>query len=762
LYKRDSADLARPRRCRFFRAGGEAVYTRRAASGVRGTTRSSMALPATGQQSSDAEQPPDLAAFGQALLPDAPRHRALRQLHAALTACDPDASLGARGQALEALAKWLRATGKVPARPDAQAGDRPQVGRLRLLVGALESFAEPRARLARVLHRVLTESTPLPLFARLGIPSDRGFWSETTDRLARRMLPEAVDERDLAYLVAHIFPAQRDAVWLSSVPHDLTARFVGVLALPAPGLASAWAPLPPAVLDSAALIATRVAAVGLSDVIRARSPHTSLGDSPFFRLPRACDALVAALQAGEPTAEAQKKLAVAIAECRKASEIVVANLERSGVSVDVVYRIELIAKSLDRLERLIELVTAPRGEQALNDAREFAVELVLARVEDRDLGAILRNNLHLMARKIIERAGETGEHYITSSRGEFAKMLASAGGGGVLTTGTTALKYIIAWGKFAPFVDGMLAAANYAGSFLTMQLLGFTLATKQPSMTAAALAGSMRQASGATDLGGLVSMIARITRSQLAAAIGNIGLVIPASFGFDYAYRTYFGRHFLDPETADYIVHSLHPTESGTIFYAALTGVLLWASSVGAGWLENWAVYRKLPEAIANHRIRRLIGSRITGWASRVFTRNISGVGGNSTLGLLLGMTPVMGKFFGLPLDVRHVTLSTGALTLAGCVLGREALTTPGYLAAMGGIAIIGSLNFGVSFALALAVALRAREVRRADRFRLLASVIVTMLRSPLQFVFPPRSDGAAPVHGPVSIPPPSRPPSRR
>jgi site-specific recombinase len=301
----------------------------------------------------------------------------------------------------------------------------------------------------------------------------------------------------------------------------------------------------------------------------------------------------------------------------------------------------------------------------------------------------------------------------------------------------------------------MFSALNYAGSFLLMQALGFTLATKQPSMTAAALAASMRATAAQKDLTGLVSMIARITRSQLAAAVGNIGMVIPTAVGFDMVYRHLMGHGFLDQEMASYVIHSLHPTESGTIFYAALTGVLLWGSSVGAGWLENWAVYRRLPEAIAEHRIKRFVGRRVTHWASRVFSHNISGVGGNTTLGILLGLTPIAGKFFGLPLDVRHVTLSTGALTLAICAVGPETLTASDFMAAALGIAIIGALNFGVSFVLALMVALRAREIERRDRLRLLASVIITFFRSPLQFLFPPRAPLASPVHGPVSVRPP-------
>jgi site-specific recombinase len=325
----------------------------------------------------------------------------------------------------------------------------------------------------------------------------------------------------------------------------------------------------------------------------------------------------------------------------------------------------------------------------------------------------------------------------------------------VLTAGTAALKYIIAWEHFAPFVEGALASMNYAGSFLLMQLFGFTLATKQPSMTAAALAATLRDTAGHPDLSKLVSMIARITRSQLAAAIGNVGLVIPSAFAFELFWRSKHGKPFLDDQTAHYVLHSLHPLQSGTIFFAALTGVILWSSSIVAGWLENWAVYRRLPDAIAEHRLGRIVGRRTMAWLSRFFLHNVAGFGGNVAIGLMLGMTPVMGKFFGLPLDVRHVTLSTGALTLSVLSLGTEALYTEAFWGAAAGIAVIGTLNFGVSFVLALAVALRARQVDRSDRWRLLQSVIATYMRSPLQFFFPPREATATKVHGPVSVAPP-------
>jgi site-specific recombinase len=106
---------------------------------------------------------------------------------------------------------------------------------------------------------------------------------------------------------------------------------------------------------------------------------------------------------------------------------------------------------------------------------------------------------------------------------------------------------------------------------------------------------------------------------------------------------------------------------------------------------------------------------------------------------------------------VRHVTLSTGALTLALSSLGMQPSAPEAVWAGLG-IAAIGSLNFGVSFVLSLNVALRAREVERKDIMRLVAALTWTFIKSPFQFFFPPLSAAQVRVHGPHSVPPPAAP----
>lgn len=727
---------------------------------------------------------PDAGAFALALVPNGSRPRSLRRLHDRLSRVDPrEADLFVREDALVGLAKWIRVGGEVPTMEGAPPLERGPIRRIRVLVRALGMFPAYRERLSRLIQSLLAEQSAQSFFARMGIPGDRGLFTETIDRLSRRLMPQPIDEQDVTQVVARMFPSRADAAWLGEIPAELAEELLRLLKSPVdlgrgsntdergsshdgprstlgsrgdlplgamPSMPdrmsipptnksfSVFAPLTAAVLEAILLLASRVSSAGLSDVIRARSPQLKhLHDSPFFRLPRSIDMLLATPRHdAEEIALWAEECQTLVNECRDASRAVLTQLEAAGVSTDVVYRLELIERSLRRIELLVgAIVPGSRFERAKRAIDLLAV-LLEERRRDLSLTDIVRTNTRMLARKVIERAGNTGEHYITITAGDYFKMFLSAAGGGVLTAGTAVLKTFIGHLHRPPLQEGLLASANYAGSFMAMQLLGFTLATKQPSMTAAALAGALK--GGTQNKEEVVTILARLVRSQVAAAAGNVLMVIPASIAVDRLWsHTHAGEHFLERAYAEKTIHSFHPTESGTIAFAALTGVILWLSSLAAGWLENWAVYRRLPEAIAEHRIRRYVGARVTTWASRVFARNIAGLGGNVAVGFMLGMTPILAQFAGLPLEVRHVTLSTGSLTMAVMALGSESLSSPAFSAACLGIFIILLENLLVSFAFALSLALRAREVTIFKAIGLVFAIVAGFFKSPLRFFFP-------------------------
>jgi len=160
-----------------------------------------------------------------------------------------------------------------------------------------------------------------------------------------------------------------------------------------------------------------------------------------------------------------------------------------------------------------------------------------------------------------------------------------------------------------------------------------------------------------------------------------------------------------------------------------------------AGWAENWFVYHRLDSALAHHPgiVARLGPARAAFW-SGWWRANVSGVAANVSLGLLLGLVPALLHFVGVPLDVRHVTLGTGQLAAAASTLGWATLQLPDFWWCVAGLAVTGLLNLGVSFWLALKVALRSRQVTLSNRRRLYAAVGQRLRSAPLSFLLPERA----------------------
>ncbi|MEO8701990.1 MAG: gliding motility protein [Kofleriaceae bacterium] len=645
-------------------------------------------------------------------------------LRVLIAKCRPDAPLGDQLVAIEQLGRFVIAGPTMPSVVGSQT-----LARLELLVVTLERIPAAQRRFAGTVKAVLSQTRAIKLFGEVGLPNERGLLAETTDRLARRFLPEAPAPHELWMLASRIIRKLDELKWLGPAADPLLHRL-------GDAGGDAWDPLRVSILDSISLITTRIAAVGMSEAFRSRGLSSGVRESPLFHLTRA-----------KP-----EEMPQLIDAARRHLEHVKLALEETGVSIDVVYSLDSIERGLSRIEILLPFVDASDSMEVTYEIRAVIAAVGRGLVGGRSFTQLLSDNLRLLARKVIERAGRSGEHYVTSSRREYFKMLGSAAGGGVLTCGTAVAKFWVKWGDFSPFLDGMLSSAVYAGSFIVMQLLGFTLATKQPSMTAAALAGTIRERSGPGRLDELVPLIARIARSQFAAAVGNVSAVIVTALIFDYLWTLVVGKPFLDEKSSHHIVESFHPFGSGTIFFAALTGVLLWISSLFAGWFENWIVYRRLPEAIEHHRWGKRLGRARMAKAARFLEHHAAGLGGSVALGVLLAMVPVFGKFMGLPLEVRHITLSTGSLTLSVSSVGMEGIGTGPFVGACFGIACMGLLNFGVSFALALIVALRARDVPRGERRTLPLAVLRRFLRRPFEFFYPPRE-------GKVSVPAPPEDP---
>jgi site-specific recombinase len=107
----------------------------------------------------------------------------------------------------------------------------------------------------------------------------------------------------------------------------------------------------------------------------------------------------------------------------------------------------------------------------------------------------------------------------------------------------------------------------------------------------------------------------------------------------------------------------------------------------------------------------------------------------------MLGLTPDLFLFAGVPMEVRHVTLSTGQVAVASFTLGAGILATAPFWLAIAGLALIGALNVGVSFGLALRLAMRAVDISPTDRAHVYSAIRQRLFSRPMEFVWPPRDE---------------------
>ena len=683
-------------------------------------------------------------------------------LTALINAADPKASQAERHLWLVRLMEWLRHaqrpapinTSTPPTAPTAPTtpataaaaaasviitnGEETRtplpVVRLRHLLNQVEKNEALRGRVRGLVDVFWSDIDAASLYADLGFGARVSFAGELLARVQQRVLPGTPDTRDLAALFRLLFEPD-DAQWVAQLDLPTLQRAVALF-----GPADAAA-VRTVLLNALTILVSAVHSAGYTPALRQRMDAAVLQDEPFRQLTHAASELREAVLQGreEDALKTAGYLRALLDACRVAAASVMPHLEQFGVSVNIVFDLDQLRGRTLRIEQLVNCVLTP---EPLPETRSLLLELLRVLDEQRGLRALFARHYSLLARQVAERSAETGQHYITRTRDEYRSMLRSAAGGGAVVAGTTFLKFAVAAIGLSAFWGGFFASVNYASSFVLIMLLHWTLATKQPAMTAPAMAASLPRGGSASDIEveGFVDRVVQLIRSQVAAIAGNLAICFPLVLAVQLVAKNVFGAPLIGVADANHVLGSI--TLLGpTALFAAFTGVLLFASSLVAGWAENWFVLHRLDSAIAwNPRIvARLGAARAMRW-SRWWRTNVSGLAANISLGFMLGMVPPLLGFFGLPLDVRHVTLGSGQLGAALGALGFGLLVQPAFWWCVAGIGVTGLLNLTVSFTLAFRVALRSRGVRVQDRRRIGAALGRRLRSQPLSFVLPPRS----------------------
>lgn len=625
-------------------------------------------------------------------------------------------------QALRALVGRIR--------PPGGTNGRLAEARLRVEAGRLAEVPEEAAHLARCCTLLLAMPGQGPLYAESGVRSSLGAMLELTHRVRERVLPQPPDDRDLASVLQRIFREPHDPDWVGAVSEDAWIALGEVLG---PDLALPQANL----LRAVQMVSYRIAGTVLDRELLRAAPFLESRDSPFLAqnaLLVPCLAREAAGGEGLRPEEARQAIAH-FARCREElARIRTEALER-GVTLRLTYQLSRLDQLLDRLELLLDLLAADGPEER----RVHAVRLLRTLVEGerarRGILAFLRDDVGILARNITGHASRQGEHYVAESRSEWRAMLGSACGGGVVIAFMAALKLRLALLHLPPLTEGLVFGLNYGLGFVLIYLLGFTVATKQPAMTAASIAATLEE-HHPEETHRLVDFAQNVVRTQVVAVLGNVGVVFPVAWLVAWTWLRVAGVPEVPREKA---LHLLQDASllSGALVFAAVAGVGLFLSGLVSGYFDNRARYLGLREAAAASPVLAWLGPRRAARVGRYLDAHSGAILGNLAFGLYLGFMGAMRPLTGLPLDIRHVTFSAANVGVALTALPAQDLV--GRLPwAIAGVLGIATVNLAVSFVLALWVAIRSRGLDASPALHLGRLLLQRFRTRPLGFLAPP------------------------
>jgi site-specific recombinase len=626
--------------------------------------------------------------------------------------------------------------------------DHDAAERYQAMLDQLESDETLRAAFrGHVVHFIATRRL-VTFFTDSGILPGTGFFSEWWRILGSRLLPEVPDERRLKDCLHVVYDRASDWRWLEEIPPESSQRFWELIA-PAEELRNIdWRSIQEQMLDAVLLLAHRVSGLGVESELMRASPNFD-DDTPRFVALSAealdfVNAFRAALNDPELTPDDGSQLLVIAAQCRDSLQKIRKRALTVGTSLHLSYLLTRSEQSLERLCDLAAILTTGQQTTARSEAiqawAEFAHAAFLAENRRNSLRFYIAQLSHLLAVRVTENAARSGEHYICETPADYGRMWRSAAGAGVLISLMALLKIKAAALHVPLFGEAFMFSMIYGLGFVTIFLLGMTVATKQPAMTAqtlASLLGDLKLTRSA-DLERLVDVIAAVSRSQLAAIAGNVMVALPVAIAVGV------GLGFLidvPPITVDkgaHLIADLDPL-SWALPHAAIAGFYLFLSGLITGYFDNRAAYADIGPRIARLRwLRALFGQERAGRIGNYIQERLGGIMGNFLFGCMLGSTGVIGTILGLPLDIRHIAFASAnlgyALTGFQFELPLKAIAWAAF-----GVAAIGFTNLAVSFTLALRTAMRARSIQFEHGGPLLKALWVRLRLQPRSFVLPPR-----------------------
>lgn len=619
---------------------------------------------------------------------------------------------------------------------------------LRKLLLYLKANARESYALKIYLHKMISKKSFKTTLIDLGILVSADFFIELQKRISFKLLPFQPSENSLEYILTNVFYRKKDVEFIKQVDKATLEELLRHLNFSPLRHGEKKNEAYSEFLFSINVLSMRICGLAMESEVMKMAPQYENFDSPFIALQKEIADFTNKIdnQLCRPDEEdlQYKQILVFIDQCEDFIQETYKNTDKFGITLRVNQNLIRIRQQLERLETLLATLVADQERSRMQASIDLWLLLIKLNCAKNDLKTLIYESTKTIAYEITQFTGKTGEHYITFTSKAYWKMLCTAMGGGAIVgifcLSKALLSSFESLAQSSFFIQALVYGLNYASAFILIYLCKFTLATKQPAMTASTFAQTLskdiKEIHSKKTYENLAKLFSALIRSQFIAFVGNVLIAIPMVY---FTLIFIQSGPFIAPLTANaqYLREGLHPYTSYSFVYAAIAGFYLFLSGIIAGNSQNRLKYYKVPERIRQHPL--LISSIGQKWTQRLANfhqNNSAGIISNFWFGIFLGSTGPLGNLLGLDLDIRHIAFSAGNLALILYEFGAQ-MSSGEIISLSFSVAVIGAINFSVSFALTLIVALRSRGVALTELSLIFVSLLKRFLQTPLQFFLP-------------------------
>ena len=576
------------------------------------------------------------------------------------------------------------------------------------------------------------------------ILSENAFFPELKKRISYKFLPPVEDENTISYIISKVlFNPKSDSDYIKNIKPEDGSEFFKLMEIEN---ISTLPKVKKELLISANILALRSVGNALEAGITKMVPEYKNFDNPFVALQSELDSLICRfkkdkdLQIDSKDID-YKQIKIYLQQCLDFVDKAFKNACKFGISSKINQSLLKIRQQLKRIQDIIPILVVDTEEDILTNSKNMVSNTLKYNSHRNNIRELIDDSTRLISHLITSHTAETGTHYIATSPKEYLKMFWKASGGGIIVGFLCIFKMMMSYSHGSEFSHAVLYSLNYAFGFIIIYLLGFTLATKQPAMTAATMAKVLSdESSSEKNYKEFANLVAKLSRTQFIAFVGNVLWSFPVALAIIYGMDWFLEKNFAAVK-ADKLLKDLNPIESKAILHACIAGFFLFISGIISGNISNSSIFNQIPERISQSPfLNQVIGAKNSKKLSDFYTKHWAGIISNFWFGIFLGVIAPLGVFLGLDLDIRHITFSAGNFALALYGKGFD-IDTYTFTISLVTIFLIGAFNFIVSFGLSMLLAFRSRKVNFGELTIIYKTILKYFIKNPLRFFIPLKSE---------------------